>query len=77
VSKINLSAEAEQMLMHYLTALSIYHKTVLLVVSLADSLTYNDALELKQRAFRMLARARGDYWDHVSRHGFPARRTRY
>jgi hypothetical protein len=57
--------------------LSIYHKTVLLVVSLADSLTYNDALELKQRAFRMLARARGDSWDHVSRHGFPARRTRY
>jgi hypothetical protein len=54
---------------HYVCALSIYHKAVLSAVDLADSLKYNDALKLKEKAFRMLASARGDYWNHVSMHG--------
>ena len=54
---------------HYVCALSIYHKALLSAVDLADSLKYNDALKLKERAFRMLASARGDYWNHVSKHG--------
>ena len=64
--KANPCAELEQVLAHYVCALSIYHKAVLSAVNLSDSLKYNDALRLKERAFRMLASARGDYWNHVS-----------
>jgi hypothetical protein len=59
----------EQLLRTTSVPLSIYHKAVLSAVDLADSLKYNDALKLKERAFRMLASARGDYWNHVSKHG--------
>jgi hypothetical protein len=66
---VSMCAEAEQLLMHYLSALSIYHKAELSAASLADSPKYTEALELKERAFRMLAGAREDYWNHVSAHG--------
>jgi hypothetical protein len=66
---VPMCSEAERMLTHYLSALSIYHKAALSAVVLADSRKYNEVLELKERAFQMLARAREDYWDHVSQHG--------
>jgi hypothetical protein len=69
VAKANPCAELEHVLTHYVCALSIYHKAVLSAADYADSLKYNDALKLKERAFRMLASARGDYWSHVFRHG--------
>jgi hypothetical protein len=58
------------MLRHYLSALSIFHQAhVLSAVSLAGVSKYNEVLVLKERAFQMLARARGDYWSHISKHG--------
>jgi hypothetical protein len=60
-----MCAEAEQKLTHYLSALSIYRKATLSAVGLADSPKYHEALELKQKAFKMLAGAREDYWSHV------------
>jgi len=70
---VSMCTEAERLLTHYLSALSIYHKAALSVVVLADSRKYNEALELKERAFQMLARAREGYWSHVEQHG--CRRT--
>jgi len=64
-----MCAEAEQKLMHYLSALSIYHKATLSAVGLADSPKYHEALELKQQAFKMLGGAREEYWSHVLSHG--------
>jgi hypothetical protein len=66
---VSMCTEAERMLTHYVSALSIYHKAALSAVVLAESRKYNEALELKERAFQMLARAREDYWNHVSEHG--------
>jgi hypothetical protein len=49
VAKVNPCADLEQTLAHYVTALSIYHKAVLSAVGFANSLKYNDALELKEK----------------------------
>ena|SRR6516225_4994250 len=66
---VSMCTEAERLLTHYLSALSIYHKAALSAVVLADSRKYNEALELKERAFQMLDRAREDYWNHTAEHG--------
>jgi hypothetical protein len=69
VAKISTCGDAEQMLRHYVSALSIYRKAALSAVRLSDSQKYNGALKLKAMALTMLACARADYWDHVSKHG--------
>jgi hypothetical protein len=65
---VSICDQAEQMLTHYLSALSIYHKATLSAAGLAESPRYCEAHELRERASKMLARARGDYWDHISAH---------